>query len=84
MSVHYRACNLCEASCGLEITVEANRVVDIRGDAAGRRHRNAIKGDSIGMQAGGLRLRHPTVNGGGLEFRLGSKSARAIAFEPEG
>lgn len=34
MSVHYRACNLCEASCGLEITVEANRVVDIRGDAA--------------------------------------------------
>lgn len=34
MSVHHRACNLCEASCGLEITVEANRVVDIRGDAA--------------------------------------------------
>jgi anaerobic selenocysteine-containing dehydrogenase len=33
MSVHYRACNLCEASCGLEITVEANRVVEIRGDA---------------------------------------------------
>jgi anaerobic selenocysteine-containing dehydrogenase len=34
MSVHYRACNLCEASCGLEITVEANRVTSIRGDAA--------------------------------------------------
>ena len=33
MSVHYRACNLCEASCGLEITVEANRVIGIRGDA---------------------------------------------------
>ncbi len=32
MSVHYRSCNLCEASCGLEITVEANRVVGIRGD----------------------------------------------------
>ena len=32
MSVHYRACNLCEASCGLEITVEANRVIGIRGD----------------------------------------------------
>ena len=34
MSVHYRSCNLCEASCGLEITVEANRVTSIRGDAA--------------------------------------------------
>ena len=34
MSVHYRSCNLCEASCGLEITVEANRVTNIRGDAA--------------------------------------------------
>ncbi len=33
MSIHYRSCNLCEASCGLEITVEANRVVGIRGDA---------------------------------------------------
>lgn len=32
MSVHYRACNLCEASCGLEITVDANRIVGIRGD----------------------------------------------------
>ena len=32
MSVHFRACNLCEASCGLRITVENNRVVDIRGD----------------------------------------------------
>ena len=33
MSVHYRSCNLCEASCGLEITVEAGRVTGIRGDA---------------------------------------------------
>jgi len=32
MSVHYRSCNLCEASCGLEITVANNRVVGIRGD----------------------------------------------------
>jgi len=32
MSVHYRACNLCEASCGLEITVEAGRISAIRGD----------------------------------------------------
>ena len=30
---HYRACNLCEAICGLEITVENGRIVDLRGDA---------------------------------------------------
>lgn len=29
---HYRACNLCEAICGLEIEVKGNEVVSIRGD----------------------------------------------------
>ena len=33
MEHHYRACNLCEASCGLQVTVEANRIIEIRGDA---------------------------------------------------
>ncbi len=31
---HFRACNLCEAICGLAITVEGGRVTDLRGDAA--------------------------------------------------
>jgi anaerobic selenocysteine-containing dehydrogenase len=31
-SVHYRACNLCEAICGIEITVQADQRLDIRGD----------------------------------------------------
>jgi anaerobic selenocysteine-containing dehydrogenase len=31
-SVHYRTCPLCEATCGLEVTVEADAVVRIRGD----------------------------------------------------
>jgi anaerobic selenocysteine-containing dehydrogenase len=31
-SLHYRACNLCEAICGIEITVQANQRLDIRGD----------------------------------------------------
>src|SRR5207237_5028741 len=31
-SVHYRACNLCEAICGIEITVQAGQRLDIRGD----------------------------------------------------
>ena len=29
---HFRACNLCEAICGLEITVVRGAVVDLRGD----------------------------------------------------
>ena len=29
---HFRACNLCEAICGLEITVADGTVVDLRGD----------------------------------------------------
>jgi anaerobic selenocysteine-containing dehydrogenase len=31
-SPHYRACNLCEAICGIEITVGADQRLDIRGD----------------------------------------------------
>jgi anaerobic selenocysteine-containing dehydrogenase len=29
---HFRACNLCEAICGLEITVENGEITDLRGD----------------------------------------------------
>jgi len=31
-SVHYHTCNLCEAICGIEITVQAGQRLDIRGD----------------------------------------------------
>ncbi len=31
-SPHYRNCNLCEAICGIEITVQAGQRLDIRGD----------------------------------------------------
>jgi len=31
--VHFRACNLCEAMCGLRIEVEGDRIRSIRGDA---------------------------------------------------
>ncbi len=31
-SPHYRNCNLCEAICGIEITVQADQRLDIRGD----------------------------------------------------
>jgi anaerobic selenocysteine-containing dehydrogenase len=32
--IHYRACNLCEAICGLEIQVDGDEIVSIRGDGA--------------------------------------------------
>jgi anaerobic selenocysteine-containing dehydrogenase len=31
-SPHYRNCNLCEAICGIEITVQHDRQLEIRGD----------------------------------------------------
>src|SRR6185503_16632992 len=33
-TTHYRSCTLCEAGCGVAISVEGDRVVDIRGDDA--------------------------------------------------
>ena len=34
MGVRYGSCNLCEAMCGLEFTVEAGTIVGVRGDKA--------------------------------------------------
>jgi anaerobic selenocysteine-containing dehydrogenase len=31
-TLHYRSCNLCEAICGIEISVQADQRLDIRGD----------------------------------------------------
>lgn len=31
-TTHYRTCNLCEAMCGLEIQVENNEIISIKGD----------------------------------------------------
>ena len=32
-STHYRTCNLCEAMCGVEVEIDGEEVVSIRGDA---------------------------------------------------
>ncbi|MGD8825772.1 MAG: molybdopterin oxidoreductase family protein [Myxococcales bacterium] len=32
-TTHYRTCNLCEAMCGLEVEIDGEEVVSIRGDA---------------------------------------------------
>ncbi|MGN6106911.1 MAG: molybdopterin-dependent oxidoreductase, partial [Kofleriaceae bacterium] len=33
-TTHYRSCTLCEAGCGVAVTVEGERVVEVRGDSA--------------------------------------------------
>ena len=30
--MHYRACNLCEATCGIQIEVQGSKILSIRGD----------------------------------------------------
>jgi len=33
-TVHYRSCNLCEATCGVAVEVDGDRVISVRGDEA--------------------------------------------------
>ncbi|MHB8462375.1 MAG: molybdopterin-dependent oxidoreductase, partial [Vulcanimicrobiaceae bacterium] len=61
---HYRACNLCEAICGLMITVRDGRVTDLRGDPDDPLSRGAIcpKGTAlIDLHADPDRLRTPHI-----------------------
>jgi anaerobic selenocysteine-containing dehydrogenase len=49
-TVHYRACNLCEAICGLEIRLEGGRIVSIRGDEADPLSRGHICPKAVALQ----------------------------------
>lgn len=68
-SPHYRNCNLCEAICGLEITVLDDRRLDIRGDRDDPFSRGYICPKGVALQDFHYdqdRLRHPlrrTANG---------------------
>lgn len=64
MSRHRRICPLCEATCGLELTVEDGAVVEVRGDAEDVFSRGYIcpKGVALGeLHADPRRLRTPLV-----------------------
>jgi anaerobic selenocysteine-containing dehydrogenase len=66
-STHYRICPLCEATCGLELTVEGDRVTRVRGDAANVFSGGYLcpKGASIGdLHADPDRLRKPLIREG--------------------
>jgi anaerobic selenocysteine-containing dehydrogenase len=61
-SVHYRNCNLCEAICGIEITVTGNEHLDIRGDKDDPFSRGYICPKAVALQDFHYdkdRLRHP-------------------------
>src|SRR5919199_1117573 len=68
-SPHYRNCNLCEAICGIEITVQGDQRLDIRGDKEGPFSRGYICPKAVALQDIHYdkdRLRHPvrrTPNG---------------------
>ncbi len=66
---HYRSCNLCEAICGIEITVGRDQHLDIRGDKDDPFSRGYICPKAVALQDFHFdkdRLRHPvrrTANG---------------------
>ena len=59
---HYRSCNLCEAICGIEISVEADQRLTIRGDKDDPFSRGFICPKAVALQDFHFdpdRLRHP-------------------------
>jgi anaerobic selenocysteine-containing dehydrogenase len=59
---HYRACNFCEAICGIEIIVEGDRVRSIRGNKDDPLSRGYLCPKAFALQdihADPDRLRHP-------------------------
>ena len=50
VETHYRACNLCEAICGLEIKHENGAVVSIAGDAQDPFSRGHICPKALGLK----------------------------------
>ncbi|MGB5623592.1 MAG: molybdopterin-dependent oxidoreductase [Gammaproteobacteria bacterium] len=47
---HYRACNLCEAICGLEIRLSGDSIISIRGDQADPFSRGHICAKAVALQ----------------------------------
>ncbi len=62
VTTHYRACNLCEATCGIEIEVRDGTIVSIRGDREDPFSRGHICPKAVALQDihdDPDRLRHP-------------------------
>src|SRR5690242_13878543 len=75
---HYRACNLCEAICGIEITVEADQRLTIRGDKDDPFSHGYICPKAVALQDFHFdadRLRHPVRRTSGGWQRMTWKAA---------
>ena len=62
-TTHFRSCTLCEATCGVAVEVEGDRVVAVRGDDADAFSKGYIcpKGTALGdLHHDPDRLRHPS------------------------
>jgi len=84
MVTHYRACNLCEAICGLAIEVEGARIVSIKGDAADPFSRGHICPKVVALQdiqTDPDRLRTPMRREGARWRAIGWDEAFAFAAE---
>ncbi len=82
--VHYRACNLCEAICGLEIETEGDTVRAIRGDPADPFSRGHICAKAVALQDlqnDPDRLRRPLRRRGGDFEEIGWDEAFEEAGE---
>ncbi|MFV2072765.1 MAG: molybdopterin-dependent oxidoreductase [Thermoanaerobaculales bacterium] len=78
-TTHFRACNLCEAVCGIAIEVRGGEIVSIRGDKLDPFSRGHICPKAVALQdvhADPDRLRHPLrrTSGGDWE-RIGWREA---------
>ncbi|MDQ3370231.1 MAG: molybdopterin-dependent oxidoreductase, partial [Myxococcota bacterium] len=66
-TTHYRSCPLCEATCGVAVTVEGDRVIEVRGDDADPFSRGYIcpKGTALAdLHDDPDRLRRPLIREG--------------------
>src|SRR5687767_3015609 len=75
---HYRACNICEAICGIEISVKADGVLDIRGDHEDPFSRGYICPKAVALQDiyyDKNRLKHPVRRTADGWERIGWKEA---------
>jgi anaerobic selenocysteine-containing dehydrogenase len=80
----YRACNLCEAICGLEIEVEGPRIVSIRGDAHDPFSRGHICPKAVALQdihEDPNRLRRPIKKVDGQWIEIAWEEAFELAAE---
>jgi anaerobic selenocysteine-containing dehydrogenase len=84
VTTRYRACNLCEAICGLEIRIADGKVVSIRGDDADPLSRGHICPKAVALrdiQEDPSRLRHPVRRAGDRWEPVGWDEAFALVGE---